>query len=296
MNPWEGDGIDFWKTTPTEKLKIPEPKTCEFCGAPREYLGLICKSDSFYDWEIKKWSIIPQHCCCDKAQQQHIIEEKERQKKEAEARQRMAEEAKKEKFKKLMFESGIKPRFLTRTFENFLIDTPGRKTAYTATKNYADNFSAYSANGDGLYIEGTFGTGKTHLAAAIAIQLMRDGHQVVFKTADDMLQDIKATFDYTGRQEKEALNEFKQCELLIIDDIGKEQATDWSTAQLYAIINDRYENQRPTIITTNFNEDELIMAESPKGTGSHRIKAIISRLHEVCTLVTMCWQDWRGTE
>ena len=129
LNPWEGDGIDFWKTTPTEKLKIPEPKTCEFCGAPREYLGLICKSDSFYDWEIKKWSIIPQHCCCDKAQQQHIIEEKERQKKEAEARQRMAEEAKKEKFKKLMFESGIKPRFLTRTFENFLIDTPGRKTA-----------------------------------------------------------------------------------------------------------------------------------------------------------------------
>ena len=123
---------------------------------------------------------------------------------------------------------------------------------------------------------------------------MEQGHQVIFKTADDLLRDIKATFDESGRKEQEALDRLKKCELLVIDDIGKEQATDWSTAQLYAIINDRYECQKPLIITTNFNETDLIAVESPKGIGSHRTMAILSRLHEACRLMAMTWQDWRG--
>ena len=121
---------------------------------------------------------------------------------------------------------------------------------------------------------------------------MEQGREVIFRTADDMLREIKATFD-TGK-EQQILDALKKCELLVIDDIGKEQATDWSTAQLYAIINDRYENQRPVIITTNFNENDLITVESPKGVGAHRIRAILSRLHETCRLMTMDWDDWRG--
>ena len=119
---------------------------------------------------------------------------------------------------------------------------------------------------------------------------------MIFKTADDLLRDIKATFDDTGQEEKKVIDRLKTCELLVIDDIGKEQATDWSTAQLYAIINDRYECQRPLIITTNFNENDLVAVESPKGVGEHRIRAILSRLHETCRLLTMSWPDWRGAQ
>lgn len=125
---------------------------------------------------------------------------------------------------------------------------------------------------------------------------MEQGHSVIFKTADDLLRDIKATFDENGREEQKVLERMKNCELLVIDDIGKEQATDWSTAQLYGIINDRYESQKPVIITTNFNENDLIAVESPKGVGEHRIRAILSRLHETCRLMTMTWQDWRGSQ
>lgn len=193
-------------------------------------------------------------------------------------------------------QSGMSTRFLSRTFKNFQTDTPGRAKAHRTALDYAENFDTHLAAGDGLYIEGTFGTGKTHLAAAISLYLMEQRRSVIFKTADGLLRDIKATYDETGKKELVVLDGLKKCDLLVIDDIGKEQATDWSTAQLYAIINDRYECQRPVIITTNFNEADLVAVESPKGVGEHRIRAILSRLHETCRLMTMNWQDWRGTQ
>lgn len=298
LNPWQDDGRDFfYESQPKpEPLAIPEPKVCEFCGKKLEYLGLMSRESGIYTWTVERWSQVPMHCDCGKAVEKRKAEEAERKRLEEEERQRREAEAKRERIEKQLADSGMKKRFLARRFENFVTDTPGRKKAYRTAKEYADNFEAHRANGDGLYIEGTFGTGKTHLAAAIAIQLMEQGHGVIFKTSDDLLREIKATFDESGREEQKVLDRMKRCELLVIDDIGKEQATDWSTAQLYAIINDRYECQRPVIITTNFNENDLIAVESPKGVGTHRIKAILSRLHETCGLMTMDWQDWRGKE
>lgn len=297
LNPWADDGLNFYEPKPrAERMTIPEPKVCEFCGATREYLGMVKRTNGIgiYEWEVERWSVIPKRCECEEAKRKHAEEEAERKRLEEEERRRREETARKERVEKYLADSGMKKRFLARRFENFVTDTPGRKKAYRTAKEYADNFEAHKANGDGLYIEGTFGTGKTHLAAAIAIQLMEQGHGVIFKTSDDLLRDIKATFDENGNEEQKVLDRLKHCELLVIDDIGKEQATDWSTAQLYAIINDRYESQRPVIITTNFNENDLIAVESPKGVGTHRIKAILSRLHEMCGLMTMDWQDWRG--
>ena len=295
LNPWNDDGLNFYDTRPKqEQLTVPEPKVCEFCGKKLEYLGLLSHTRTIYEWEVERWSTTPQRCGCEEAVKKHEAEVAERKRLEEEERQRREAEARRERIEKQLADSGMKKRFLARRFENFVTDTPGRKAAYRTAKEYADNFEAHKANGDGLYIEGTFGTGKTHLAAAIAIQLMEQGHGVIFKTSDDLLREIKATFDDAGREEQKVLDRMKRCELLVIDDIGKEQATDWSTAQLYAIINDRYECQRPVIITTNFNENDLIAVESPKGVGTHRIKAILSRLHETCGLMTMDWQDWRG--
>ena len=296
LNPWAAeDRMDFYSQgEKAEPLEIPEPTVCEFCGKQLEYIGLMEHSRGLYEWEVRRWSAVPVRCGCEKAAAKWSAEDAEQELLKHEEEQRRAEEQRKKRVEEQMANSGMKARFLSRTFANFQTNTPERKRAHRTAKEYADNFTAHSANGDGLYIEGTFGTGKTHLAAAIAIQLMEQGHQVIFKTADDLLRDIKATFDESGRKEQEALDRLKKCELLVIDDIGKEQATDWSTAQLYAIINDRYECQKPLIITTNFNETDLIAVESPKGIGSHRIMAILSRLHETCRLMTMTWQDWRG--
>lgn len=295
LNPWEDDTPGFapYGERKAEPLTIPEPKVCEFCGKPLDYLAALDHTKGIYEWVVERWSQIPQRCGCAEAVRKHEADEAERKRLEEEERQQQEAETRRKRIEKQLADSGMKKRFLARRFENFVTNTAGRKAAYRTAKEYADNFDAHKENGDGLYIEGTFGTGKTHLAAAIAIQLMEEGHGVIFKTSDDMLRDIKATFDESGQEEQKIINRLKHCELLVIDDIGKEQATDWSTAQLYAIINDRYESQRPVIITTNFNENDLIAVEAPKGVGTHRIKAILSRLHETCGLMTMDWQDWR---
>lgn len=132
-------------------------------------------------------------------------------------------------------------------------------------QRYADNFAYHRARGDGLYIEGTNGTGKTHLAAAIALQLIGEGIPVICKTSSDLLMDIKKAFDRPEVRESEVLDVYKKVELLIIDDLGKEQCSDWSMSTLYSILNDRYEDMRPTIVTTNYNAESLIGALTPKG-------------------------------
>ena len=298
LNPWGDDGCFLgFHERKAEPLAIPEQERCEFCGATLDHIGIMRHRQSgAYEWEVERWSDVPLRCECEQAKAKWDALESEEQRRQEEERRQQEELSRRKRVENALARSGMKKRFLARTFANFQTDTAGRAKAHRTAKEYADNFTAHMANGDGLYIEGTFGTGKTHLAAAIAIQLMEQGHNVIFKTADDLLRDIKATFDETGQEEKKVLDRLKTCELLVIDDIGKEQATDWSTAQLYAIINDRYECQRPLIITTNFNENDLVAVESPKGVGEHRIRAILSRLHETCRLLTMSWPDLRGAQ
>lgn len=295
LNPFGDDDPfpDPWKPAP---LTIPDGGVCEFCGKPLDYLTILHHANGIYEWEVERWSAIPARCECEQAAAKWAAQDAEDERLAREEKQRQAEAARKARVEKQLAQSGMKARFLSRTFDSFRTDTQGRARAHRVAKEYADNFQAHRANGDGLYIEGTFGTGKTHLAAAITLQLIGQGYSVIFRTADDLLRDIKATFDETGEGERKVLERLKGCDLLVIDDIGKEQATDWSTAQLYAIINDRYECQKPLVITTNFNEADLVAVESPKGVGEHRIKAILSRLHETCRLMSMNWQDWRGTQ
>jgi len=195
---------------------------------------------------------------------------------------------------RLIGRSGLKKRFMNRTFQTYKAETPKQKKAFSVAKEYADRFYEFFLRGEGLYIEGTNGTGKTHLAAAIALQLIREGIPVVCKTSIELLDDIKKAFDDNQVSEYDILKVYKQVDLLIIDDLGKEQCTDWSMSILYSILNDRYEDLKPTIITTNFNEESLIRNLTPRGYDSSKVIAIISRLREVSTVVTMAWEDYRS--
>lgn len=134
-------------------------------------------------------------CACEKAvaywQEYDRKQAEEKARKEDEERRR----AMQSRIDRLLGNSGIKKRFQQRTFPNFRTDTPGRQKNYRVAKEYADNFAYHKAKGDGLYIEGTNGTGKTHLAAAIALQLIGEGIPVICKTSSDLLLDVKKAFD-----------------------------------------------------------------------------------------------------
>lgn len=276
-------GIPF-KTPP------PPPDICQFCGKENYRKGIV-----IFD-AIGFWQPFPARCDCSEAVEYwKKYDEEEAARKEAE---RIAEEQKRkrERIERLLGKSGIKKRFQRRTFENFITDTPERKRCYNIAKRYADTFSQRYANGDGLYIEGTNGTGKTHLAAAIALQLINEGVPTICKTSTDLLLDIKKTFERGDLTESAVLDIYKSADLLIIDDLGKEQCSDWSMSTLYSILNDRYEDMKPTIITTNYGAEDLIRALTPKGYDDTKIVAIISRLRETSTVITMAWNDYRTTQ
>lgn len=268
--------------------EVPEPEICEFCGRKLYHKAIVHGEVAII------YAPFAERCTCEKATEKWRAYDDEQARLKAEAEEQERRKRKTARIEKLLGKSGIMKRFQQRTFENFIQDTPERKYCYKVAKAYADRFPYHAAKGEGLYIEGTNGTGKTHLAAAIALQLINEGLPVICKTSSDMLADIKRGFDSGEVTEYEVLKAYKEVDLLIIDDLGKEQCTEWSISTLYSILNFRYEDMRPTIVTTNYNTDGLLKALTPKGADNSTIKAIISRLRETSAVLTMAWKDCRG--
>ena len=270
-------------------MSEPPPTTrCRYCGKELPPEGIVlCGSLLF-------WNPNPPECDCPEAIiNRETTAREQREKQEREAKEKRQREWN-ERISTLRDESGIKKRFLERTFSNYKRATREQVRCYAEAKRYAENFPQHFSRGEGLYIEGTNGTGKTHLAVAIALELLEKGTPVIFKTASDLLADIKKTYDDGGEEESKVMSLFKTVDLLIIDDLGKERCTDWSISLLFSLINDRYEEMRPTIITTNYNADQLIDALTPKGYDNTKATAIVSRLKEVSSVITMAWEDYRG--
>lgn len=143
----------------------------------------------------------------------------------------------------------------------------------------------------GLYLYGGAGTGKTFLASLIAKEFILDLKSVIFGDYPSLLGDLKATFEKGGTED--LLARYTDCDLLVLDDIGTEQVTDWSVGILYRVINDRYNGGKPVIVTSNYDLNGLGKRLTTKGddfTG----KRIISRLKEMCYQAFLGTKDRRG--
>jgi len=280
----------------TGKLKPPPPpQKCKYCGKTL-YFEAICLNGAVTVWRTN----YPQRCDCAKAKAYWEKFDAEQERKKEEQQRAEAEERQRNAFivriKRILGESGIKKRFLNRTFENFVITTKNRK-AFNAAKNYADNFKCNAKTGKGIYFEGTNGTGKTHLAVAISLQLINNGIPVICKTSIDLLADVKKAYDDASNiSENAVIDIYRKVDLLVIDDLGKEQCTPWTVSTLYSILDYRYEDMKPTIITTNYNEEMLIKRLTPQGGDSLNAEAIISRFRECNDVVTMAWEDYRSVK
>lgn len=189
------------------------------------------------------------------------------------------------KMKKLLSISRIGGRFMNRTFENFKINS-NNEVAYQKCKHYVDNFP--HKDGQGLILIGGYGAGKTHLAVAILHALLQKNVNGLFATVPELLEEIKKNFNKDkGNVESDLLDSIKKAEFLILDDLGAEKPSDWVREQLFIIINARYEEMLPTVITTNyrlFGESQL----------EERIGArTFSRIIEMCNGVLLNDEDHR---
>lgn len=147
---------------------------------------------------------------------------------------------------------------------------------------------------NGLFLIGGYGTGKTHLAAAIANQLLQTGTPVICMTMIDLLARIRETFDSRREgTEAQVMRLYADVPLLIIDDLGSEQPTEWGCTTIFSIINARYEAYMPTIVTSNCGADELVQRMTPRDATDRNAQKTVDRLREMCVAVHMDWPSWR---
>ncbi len=152
-------------------------------------------------------------------------------------------------------------RLLERfTFETFHPEGHGLSADRRRNLRQAyERAMAYAAHPEGwLLLRGGYGCGKTHLAAAVANAAADQGEAVLFVTVPDLLDHLRAAFA-PGSAERydERFEQVRTTPLLVLDDLGTEQATPWALEKLFQLLNYRYLAQLPTVITTNYDLDDL---------------------------------------
>lgn len=146
------------------------------------------------------------------------------------------------------------------TFENF--ETGGRigtgqaqsksiESAYNAARQFSQTLDGW------LLLQGRFGCGKTHLAAAVANFVVDMGVSTLFITVPDLLDTLRFSYDDPTTPFSQRFEDIRRAQLLIMDDFGTHNATPWAKEKLFQILNYRYINRLPVLVTTNLALDQI---------------------------------------
>ncbi len=194
----------------------------------------------------------------------------------------------------------IPKRYEHCELSNFEFEGPHRRLA-PARMAACKFVEEYPLDNTGLLLIGPIGTGKTHLAVGIIKELMGGkGASCLFYDYRELLKEIQNSYNSSVQvTELEVLRPVFESEVLVLDELGAVKPTEWVWDTVSLILNTRYNNNRTTIITTNFDDKPAGTVAGPRAAareetlGDRIGERMRSRLHEMCRIVRLDGEDFR---
>jgi DNA replication protein DnaC len=218
--------VNMGKLDITNKTATKKKDVCPICGG----IGYVRHDRSIDDPDFG----ILEVCECQRA------------KKQKESTQRLYQVSNLDVFKEMTFEN-----FDIKGISGGMEINKTLEVAFNASENYARHLKGW------LLLMGGFGCGKTHLAAAIASQVVSFGVKTLFLTVPDLLDWLRFTFSSQETTYEKRFEEIRDIPFLVLDDLGTQNATSWAQEKLFQIINHRYIHKLPTVITTNLSWSQI---------------------------------------
>jgi DNA replication protein DnaC len=202
---------------------------------------------------------------------------------------------------RLLTQAQIPPHYKFCDFNSYIIE--GSQRGAAPAKIAASRFvEQYPLDKTGLLLIGPSGSGKTHLAGAILRELtLRKGIPSLFCDYRDLLKQIQNSYNPSVEvTELELLNPVFETEVIVLDDLGAVVPTGWVWDTVSVILNTRYNENRTTIITTNFQDGPAAAIAGPRSNerqpttlGDRVGERMRSRLCEMCRVVDLDAPDYR---
>lgn len=167
------------------------------------------------------------------------------------------------------------------SFKDIFKDDKARLPIIKFFKDFMDNYDN-EEKPKGMYLTGSFGSGKTYLVASLFNEMAKKGIRSALIYYPEFLRTLKESFNSDSYSEK--FNYIKKAPLLLLDDIGAENVSNWSRDEILGpILQYRMESHLPTFFTSNLTIDELESSLSQTSSGVDKVKArrIIERIKQL---------------
>ncbi|MFT6347101.1 MAG: DNA replication protein DnaC [Psychromonas sp.] len=158
-----------------------------------------------------------------------------------------------ERHNKKCVNAGISPRFIGNDINNFPVTTNNQFIAVNAVNCFLFNFPDVS----NMLMIGSVGTGKTLLASCIVESLV-DNHNCEIVKLMDMIRKLKGSWSKSSEfEESDIIDHYSNLDLLVIDEIGVQRGTDTEKMFIFDVIDNRYQQRRPTILISNLTRESV---------------------------------------
>lgn len=187
------------------------------------------------------------------------------------------------KVQDLLGRSGVGKKHLKCQFDNYITETQGQRQAFNVSRRWVSEF--FDSNQKNFIFSGSTGTGKNHLACAMANALMKRKQTVLVITVAELMMKIRDKYNKESRvTESQFLKYLSNVDLLVLDEVGVQRMNDHESIMINTIIDSRYTNEKPTGILTNLKSDELTIVLGGR---------VMERLLENCEWVSFTWESFR---